>query len=162
VAILFLALGPVSVEVCSPASGQQPANDSQHIGDLIKQLGSDKFQERAAAQKELEAIGVPALGQLKKIIQSSDLETSRRIAELVERPQPSRTSGLALEGGGAIIVRGYDALPISRPQWIVLTPGPRQKVQTNLSGSVRLRLFESPRGKPEDYRLLLEVTPEPR
>jgi hypothetical protein len=65
----------------APAAQQQ--QDGKIIEALIGQLGSSKFQERAAAQKQLEAIGAPALGLLKKAMQTGDLEMNQRAGELV-------------------------------------------------------------------------------
>lgn len=59
--------------------------DAKRVSELIKQLGSSKFQERNAAQKELEAIGSAALELLRKAVQTEDLETSKRAAELVRK-----------------------------------------------------------------------------
>lgn len=60
-------------------------SDAKHIAELIQHLGSSKFQERSAAQKELEAIGAAALEQLKKAAQTADLETSKRAGDLVRK-----------------------------------------------------------------------------
>jgi len=77
---LLLALGLVAQAFPQTGDGL-----NKRIGELIEKLGSDHFQERSAAQKELETIGVPALEQLKKSIATSDLETSKRAGELVRR-----------------------------------------------------------------------------
>ena len=41
----------------TPVSNPAPATQGKHIADLIGRLGSTRFQDRNAAQKELEAIG---------------------------------------------------------------------------------------------------------
>jgi uncharacterized protein (TIGR03067 family) len=54
------------------------------IERLIRQLGSDKFQEREAAGKALTAIGMPALEALRATAtKSPDEEVRRRAAALV-------------------------------------------------------------------------------
>ena len=62
-----------------------PVIDGKLIAALIGRLGSTKFQERAAAQKQLEALGSPALGPLKKAMQTGNLEMSLRAGELVRK-----------------------------------------------------------------------------
>ncbi len=59
------------------------AQDENRIDELIHKLGSSKFQERRAAQKELEAIGARALAPLKKFQGSTDPEISKRCGDLV-------------------------------------------------------------------------------
>jgi hypothetical protein len=59
--------------------------DAAAIKRLVAQLGSPKFQERAAADKQLEAIGEPALEILRDAAQhSGDNEIRRRAARLVQ------------------------------------------------------------------------------
>ncbi len=62
-----------------------PDGDALRIGELIKQLGSANFKERSNAQKDLEAIGAPALEQLRKATKLEDLETSKRATDLVRK-----------------------------------------------------------------------------
>ncbi len=50
----------------------------KRIEELIKNLGSEKFKEREAAQKELVKIGKPAVPQLKKVLKHKDLEIQER------------------------------------------------------------------------------------
>src|SRR5262249_15868955 len=73
----------------SPALAQpadSPATTAgKAIAELIEKLGSSRFQERAAAQKQLEAVGAPALDLLKKATRADDLEVSKRAAELVRK-----------------------------------------------------------------------------
>ena len=58
--------------------------DADKIAKLIKQLGSDSFDDREEASKALDAIGEPALGALKKASKSDDAETQKRADELVK------------------------------------------------------------------------------
>src|ERR1700704_4147745 len=59
--------------------------DDKEIARLVKQLGSDVFEERDAATKRLQEIGEPALDALNKGATSKglDLETSRRLEQMV-------------------------------------------------------------------------------
>jgi hypothetical protein len=83
--------------VCSMALAQPaPTFETQRIDALIEQLGSGKFQERNAAQKELEAIGLPALEQLKKTMQAAEPEINRRAAELVRKIQEKKNTAEVL------------------------------------------------------------------
>src|SRR5437870_3390387 len=59
--------------------------DDEAVAKLIKKLGSSRFAERQKAQKELDKIGVPALGALRKAAESKDPETARRAGELVAK-----------------------------------------------------------------------------
>jgi hypothetical protein len=72
---LFLLLGQTA--------GAEPANPgADEIGRLIKQLGSDSFEEREAASLRLAEIGGPALPALGKAAGSQDAEVSRRASAL--------------------------------------------------------------------------------
>ncbi len=74
---------------CPLASAQStdppPVTDGKFIDALIGQLSSSKFQERTTAEKQLDTIGAPALGQLKKAMQTGDLELKRRAGNLVRK-----------------------------------------------------------------------------
>jgi hypothetical protein len=83
--------------VCSLTLAQPaPTSQTQRIDALIEQLGSGRFQERNAAQKELETIGLPALEQLKKTLQAADPEINRRAAELVRKIQEKKNTAEVL------------------------------------------------------------------
>jgi RNA polymerase sigma factor (sigma-70 family) len=58
--------------------------DTEKIDQLIRQLGSSKFADRAAASKGLAEIGEPALPALRRAAAADvDLETRRRAEDLV-------------------------------------------------------------------------------
>ncbi len=79
--------------VCSMTLAQPATHsENQRIDDLIEQLGSGKFQQRNSAQKELEAIGLPALAQLKKTMQDAGPEINRRAAEVVRKIQEKKNT----------------------------------------------------------------------
>ena len=82
---IFLSLVVIATAATGPASAaDDPAADGKHIASLIEKLGSAKFQERRAAQKNLEKIGAPALEQLRRV-PTTDLEASKRAAELIRK-----------------------------------------------------------------------------
>jgi hypothetical protein len=59
--------------------------DKEKTARLIKQLGDDEFVKREAASKELESIGLPAMGALRKAAASAeDPEIRQRSKQLVE------------------------------------------------------------------------------
>ena len=57
--------------------------EAERIASLIRQLGDDEFKKREAASKELDAIGEPALGALRKAAASSEDPEVRRRANRV-------------------------------------------------------------------------------
>jgi hypothetical protein len=69
----------------SGASSDKPSmKDRPDVGELIRQLGSDVFEEREKAQRSLEGLGeddLPALRAAAK--KSSDAEVRRRLEEVV-------------------------------------------------------------------------------
>jgi hypothetical protein len=98
------------------AAGECPAAEPEvgKIDALIEKLGSEKFPEREAASKALEAIGNPALAALRRAaIHSEDAETRRRarlLVSLIENPLDTllaayRDYGLLLPPRDAELVR---------------------------------------------------------
>lgn len=79
-------LGRLSVLVAILALGSaaigQNADDTK-IAGLIKRLGSSSFMQREIARKELEAIGPAALEPLRQASKNADVETKRRITDLI-------------------------------------------------------------------------------
>ncbi len=80
VAGLFLCLSLLA----QPRQALGEPADTAQIERLIRQLGSERFAEREAAGKALDAIGEPALPALRKAQGSSDLEIRRRVAALLK------------------------------------------------------------------------------
>jgi beta-lactamase regulating signal transducer with metallopeptidase domain/HEAT repeat protein len=72
----------------TPSTGSglstQPAAEAAEIDRLIKQLGSEKFAEREAAQQALVKIGLPALATLELAAQSADAERAARAKVVVQ------------------------------------------------------------------------------
>lgn len=77
----FLVLGAVGILASSPAR----AGRDEAITQLLAQLGSDHFQEREAASRQLEALEASALPSLRKAREHPDLEVRRHVVELVQR-----------------------------------------------------------------------------
>ncbi len=77
----------------SPSS---EAVSAERIDRLIEQVGSGTFTEREKATKELDAIGVPALGALRKAARSDDAEVKRRAEELVKKIEKQAESAKVL------------------------------------------------------------------
>jgi HEAT repeat protein len=62
------------------------ADDSADaVRRLVNQLGSDQFQERDRATKELIDLGEPALAALRHAAKSNDREVARRAAQCVDQ-----------------------------------------------------------------------------
>jgi hypothetical protein len=80
----LLALGLGLAIFANNSSSRQAAADEQsdRIERLVKQLGASKFADRERAQRELRAIGVPALDALKKASGDGG-EKGRRARDLV-------------------------------------------------------------------------------
>jgi hypothetical protein len=67
--------------------------DAERIARLVKQLGSDSFEEREKATRELEEIGSPALAALRGVGKEQGAEARTRAAGLIERIEKKRLSG---------------------------------------------------------------------
>jgi hypothetical protein len=66
-----------SLAVVATAAAAEPT-DKERIARLIAQLGSDQYDVRQVASKELDALGAPALDELKKACTSADDEIRHR------------------------------------------------------------------------------------
>lgn len=94
--------------------GQEAAVSSERILQLIQQLGSDSYEERERAMKELSEIGEPALKYLEEVIETSEdpevrwrarrakaaIELRKSREQLMERGRATQPLG---EGGRAMI-----------------------------------------------------------
>jgi uncharacterized protein (TIGR03067 family) len=82
------------VLVLAPRAFTLPSPSALEIAPLIKQLGSDRYVDREAASKKLEALGERALPVLRKAARhSKDAEVRKRashLVEIVERPLLAR------------------------------------------------------------------------
>jgi|GEM_PF-3373773 len=93
------------VSICglaAVAGGDQP---SANTARLIERLGSSVFDEREAARTQLEAIGTPALAELRKGAAHRDAEIARQSRRLVER----------IENGPDALVGDYRAYGLPFP-----------------------------------------------
>jgi hypothetical protein len=82
--VTVLGLGALALVPGAAAEKVEQKIDSGKIAELVKKLGSDSFEEREGATKELDAIGAPALEALKKATKSDDAEIQKRADELVK------------------------------------------------------------------------------
>lgn len=80
----FAARGPLTADAAAPAA-PTPEQVQAKIAKLIKQLGSEEWQEREDAQQALEEVGEPARKQLQDAAKSSDQEISARANQLLEK-----------------------------------------------------------------------------
>jgi hypothetical protein len=71
-----------ALAAASPAADPPPAPS---VAPLVLRLGSTDFVDREEASRTLEALGVPALAELRKGALSDDAEVCRRSRELVQR-----------------------------------------------------------------------------
>ncbi len=121
------------------APDQKVHVDAEKIRDLIKQLGDDSFDQREAADKQLAAIGEPALEFLQKaVMDSTDPEVRERCAQLV------RLIGSSL----FVQVREFVGHKTPNQPWVsrlVVTPDGRQAISI---GADALRCWDLDSGKP--------------
>ena len=101
----------------APAKGKPPT--AAEIDRLIGQLAADDFNQREAASKTLQEVGVPAWAALAKAATVSDAEVRRRADDLIELLEPvlcrevrcfrghsKRVSGTAFSPDGKLILSG--------------------------------------------------------
>ncbi len=94
--LLALSLGVGLGLAALQVPGAEPP-DNAKIARLIQQLGSNNFDEREKASKELDAIGAPALEALRKAAKSDDAETKRRAEELAQKIEKRAETTRVLE-----------------------------------------------------------------
>lgn len=114
VCIVYLATPWTAVVRADEPPGTATAAEGQRIVRLIRQLGSDDYEQRESATKALARLGVPALATLRRATATDrDAEVRRRGADLVERIENSldqllidyRAFGLPLPPDKASLVR---------------------------------------------------------
>src|SRR6266478_9467370 len=73
---------PAPKEVAKPAPKEEakaaPKIDTVALAQLVAQLGSDRYDDRETACKELDALGAAALEPLRSALGSKDEKTRRR------------------------------------------------------------------------------------
>jgi hypothetical protein len=71
---------------CAEQAGPSPAkSDAAAIAKLVAQLGSERFEDRKAASKALDALGPTALDALRNSLAGREEEARRRAIDLVQR-----------------------------------------------------------------------------
>jgi WD domain, G-beta repeat len=81
--VYLVAAGMAMISAWFTAQAESPQDAK--IARLIKQLGSNSFEEREAASKALDAIGEPARRALQKVVaESVDAEVRRRASTVIE------------------------------------------------------------------------------
>jgi hypothetical protein len=126
----------------APPPGADDAADAARIARLVRQLGSDDFDEREAATKELEAIGEPALAPLRKA--AADL-TNRRTHEANHNAVPLANLLAAFRAARGELVRRLESFPDDGLAFTALHP--RLKAPMNV---VDLAYFVA---EHDDYHL---------
>jgi hypothetical protein len=82
--VLMMGLG-FGLLATLPGTAAETAASPEKVSKLIEKMGSSDFEDREEAQKQLDAIGEPALEALKKAMSSEDIEVRRRAEELVKK-----------------------------------------------------------------------------
>src|SRR5207244_3475038 len=110
--------------------------DAKLMAGLIAGLGSDQFEDRAAAFRELRALGERAAGPLRQAMKvTTELELRRRLEQLLDEAErdaqgPDRTR----------LRRAIQVLELAR------TPAARQLLRTLAEGAPGAPLTESAKG----------------
>jgi hypothetical protein len=94
--VLVLGLG-FGLLATLPGTAAETAASPEKISKLIEKMGSSDFEDREEAQKQLDAIGEPALEALKKAMSSEDTEVRRRAEELVKKIEKRTESTKVLQ-----------------------------------------------------------------
>jgi WD40 repeat protein len=138
--------GVLTLFLAVPLSAADPPTPAE-IERLIQQLGSDEFKEREQASKRLEAIGAPALAQLRKAATDSDsLEIRTRAEELVRKIQKPLFGQRHLLGGYKDIVWTVAVSPDGKS--VVAAGGGDQIDGSWVAGSdYAVRLWDAESGK---------------
>jgi WD40 repeat protein len=95
-------LASAATEAPHPSQAATPADEAE-IGRLIEQLGGASYAEREQAQQRLEAIGLPALGPLKKATESDNPEIRLRAWLLANAIEKRRWQVRVFEGHGGVV-----------------------------------------------------------
>jgi len=123
----------------SPSQAKQGKADQQTVRDLIKKLGDDSFDTREDAEKQLVAIGEPALELLRQIAkETSDPEVRQRAEQLVRMIASSQVRQVRMFAWPTKVQQIFG---ISR---VVVTPDGKKILAGTADG---LRSFELESGK---------------
>jgi hypothetical protein len=80
-----IAIASLTAILASLVDAAAPPARQGAVARLVRQLGSDDFDEREAASRGLEALGRAALPALHRAVRSPDLEVRRRARDLRRR-----------------------------------------------------------------------------
>src|SRR4051794_25851611 len=80
-----LACATFGIAIAAHAACGNPADEAtaSRVAQLIKQLGDNRFANREAASRELEAIGETALEALRKATSSDEAEIRARAERII-------------------------------------------------------------------------------
>src|SRR5262249_40904965 len=82
---LLLAILASAILLSSAAAAPPEVDRNDPVARLVEQLGSPRYTEREAAERTLEACGLPAMSALRQACRSTDPEVQRRALELTGR-----------------------------------------------------------------------------
>jgi hypothetical protein len=89
--------------------------DAQRLGQLIKDLGSDAFETRSVAFREIEKLGEAAAPALAKALKdAAPLETRRRLEQLLTKADPTALTPARIQQLRAIQVLALAGTPEAR------------------------------------------------
>lgn len=149
-----LLLGAGTHALAQQADPPAPTRE-QRVAELVKQLGDAAFAKREAAQRELEAIGAPAIQALTEATKSSDPEVSTRASEALTRirggagQQPAPARGAVPEERRGPQGEQPPAPPMPNPNELL------EQMQRELEGQLPeelkpfLRLFRGGQGEQQ-------------
>lgn len=128
--LISLLLLAVALRAAEPAS--RPAGPPPGLAELVRQLGSDSYDQREAATKTLAAMGPEVVGWLEPYRKHADPEIALRIERVIATH--------AWLGAGAIVV---GVVPDSQAQQVGIAPGDviLKADETDITGSEDLMRF---------------------
>lgn len=85
-AVLACGLAVAAAALARPADGKPPA-DPAAVARLVKQLGSDSFEEREQASRDLEKLGPAALDALRAAVKDGEPEVQLRAQALLRKAE---------------------------------------------------------------------------
>jgi hypothetical protein len=80
--------------------------DLRHLQEMVRQLGSDRFQAREEASRELVKGGLAAAPFLKRALRDPDVEVARRASQALEEIEAGPGPGLPMAAARVLARRG--------------------------------------------------------
>jgi HEAT repeat protein len=103
--------GPGLLEFFRKQTARGPS--PERVAALVKQLGDRAFRARESASKELTALGLPVLPDLRQALRSPDAEVQRRARQCIEVIEQKSTVPLAAAAARLLkLRRPPDAVPV--------------------------------------------------